>query len=83
MSIVLRNHTFSILREQTRLRFVLFYSKVRGETSAWGGGGGGYPYLFFCGPVSMLFSQSDCFVCGPVFHDTDRSTGPLRIANLQ
>ena len=39
--------------------------------------------LFFCGPVSMLFSQSDCFVCGPVFHDTDRSTGPLRIANLQ
>ena len=26
--------------------------------------------LFFCGPVSMLFSQSDCFVCGPVFHDT-------------
>jgi hypothetical protein len=28
-------------------------------------------HLFFCGPVSMLFSQSNCFVCGPVFHDTD------------
>ncbi len=40
-----------------------------------------YFHLFFCGPVSMLFSQSDCSVCGPVFHDTDRSTGPLRIAS--
>ncbi len=44
---------------------------------------GRYDHLFFCSPVSMLFSQSDCFVCGPVFHDTDRSTGPLPIANLQ
>ena len=35
-----------------------------------------YLFLFFCGPVSMHFSQSNCFVCGPVFHDTDRSTGP-------
>jgi hypothetical protein len=29
------------------------------------------------------FSQSNCFVCGTVFHDTDRSTGPLRILNLK
>ena len=27
--------------------------------------------VIFSGPVSMPFSQSDCFVCSPVFHDTD------------
>ena len=30
-------------------------------------------------PISMLFSQSNCFVCGQVFLDTDRRTGPLYI----
>ena len=31
-------------------------------------------FILLRGPLSVLCSQSDCFVCCPVFHDTDRST---------
>ena len=40
-------------------------------------------YFFAVRYPCFNFSQSNCFVCGPVFHDTDRSTGPLRILNLK